>query len=791
MNNKFYLEGRKNLSVFIVSSLLILSVFSNVLGNPIFINNGKTLIRELKDLTDQAKDPNIDLPTDVIIKIDGVITLEDSPAIFAAYTDPVTNKCDGTNITIESKDPNNPAVIDGINKSALLVISNCGSNSITLKNIIFQNGLGSIMGNGSGSVILEAEDGAILLEGNKFLNNKFNVTRNADGGVFIQIHKNGKIIVNKNRFLGNSGDYSGALLLKGWDISIKNNLFSRNKVYSLDGGALTIANIAINLHKPIVIITNNTFYGNFGEKKQNNAGNWDVTKGVAISLGYSNNSQNTSTTYIANNIIYNNGVNTDINNGNYKGLQVYISNAYTPPNKANKVIISANIIGIDKGLFKKYGKDLDLNLTTGQSEQFWIEDNSNIGFEHGLGKHIFDNPLLINPLPLDENVVVDYKNSNYRLKPNSPAVDTGIHNSSPTNIILYPTDDIDNNKRPIDGDGDGIQEYDIGFDELAFKKLKISVQGNGKVIYPSDSSKINCPEVKCSIFIHQYADVDLKAIPDAGYKIGSWNGDCSHCIGEICNIKMHSDVNCSINFIKTSSGKTTLNIDPKPVNGTVKTKNTPEINCGTKGSDCSYQYDTNDSVTLEAIPDSGYIFETWDGDCSILCSKKPICDLKIPQGVIILNCSAKFKPQNKNQFSFEINVVGKGKITIKSQKQNLNDCSSDLCRYDLYQGDTVTLEAIADNNYTFKEWQEDCNQCSNNAVCKIQIDGNKKCVGIFEESSLDDGNSQNNNPGFGNNTNTSKESGGGGCSTIKNKNYDFSLILFISILALISVYKRR
>jgi uncharacterized repeat protein (TIGR02543 family) len=66
----------------------------------------------------------------------------------------------------------------------------------------------------------------------------------------------------------------------------------------------------------------------------------------------------------------------------------------------------------------------------------------------------------------------------------------------------------------------------------------------------------------------------------------------------------------------------TLTIFPKPTGGTVRVPAEPEdaINCGSRGDDCSATFASDDDdtfeVTLEAEPDTGYIFAGWGGDCS-------------------------------------------------------------------------------------------------------------------------------------------------------------------------------
>ncbi len=627
--------------------ILLINTFS--VATTYNIDNGNDFIATLEDLTNIASDPNRLLQSDVTINLSGTITLN-RVASFSAYENPSTLKCeDAVNITIQSQDPNNPAVVEASGNHALLYIYNCGNFNITIKNVIFRKGVGETLGSGDGAIILVGDKGNITVENCQFIDNVLNLNSASDGGVYIKSY-DGKVFIKKNYFYGNSGTYNGALMVKAPEMILHNNLFARNKA-GINGGTVNLIVIVSGQKTGSIYFSNNTVYGNFGEFKYVN-NTWTVSKGVGLNISFNNTSQNSASAYIYNNIIYNNGVNTDASFLNYKGLQVYIDNS---PNQniKNIVYFRGNAIGIDSGLFPNYGRDLSIDLSSGQSEQFWIVDNSQGSYEQ-FKNMVNTNPRLINPLSLDERTPVDYSQGNYRLKPNSPVIDKGYVDQ--TGPDPFPADDIDGEVRPKDGDGDGVAEYDIGFDEvdpanIPKVTINVSVSSKGRVIYPSDASLIDCSDTsnKCSTQVNKYSEITLKAVPSQGYEIDAWGQDCSGCAGDSCKITMDTDKNCSVSFLKKVQTTIILKISPRPSGGTVKASGGQDINCGSGGDKCLKQYNAGDTVTLEAVPDKGFKFVGWDGDCNLVCNNNQNpCKFSLPKGQAEFICTALFKKQENS-----------------------------------------------------------------------------------------------------------------------------------------------
>jgi trimeric autotransporter adhesin len=119
-------------------------------------------------------------------------------------------------------------------------------------------------------------------------------------------------------------------------------------------------------------------------------------------------------------------------------------------------------------------------------------------------------------------------------------------------------------------------------------------------------NRVNCAVASCpAIYFQADSDVTLKAIPASGASFGSWSG-CTSASGNICTVAMNDVKNVTATF----TFKLTMHISPS---GSGSVTSLPEINC--PGS-CSHDYDADSTVTLNAIPGSGKVFDKWTGACS-------------------------------------------------------------------------------------------------------------------------------------------------------------------------------
>ena len=151
--------------------------------------------------------------------------------------------------------------------------------------------------------------------------------------------------------------------------------------------------------------------------------------------------------------------------------------------------------------------------------------------------------------------------------------------------------------------------------------LSVSKTGSGTVL--SDPQGIDCGET-CSKPFDSGAVVKLIAAPAEGYKLGEWKGACTGS-GE-CQVTMDKARSVTAVF-KTSKASLTVSKSGK---GTV-ISSPLGIDCAPECTSSSYSFDLEQSVTLNATPDSGWKFLGWQGNCQ----GAGICELLLskPQNV--------------------------------------------------------------------------------------------------------------------------------------------------------------
>ncbi len=147
-------------------------------------------------------------------------------------------------------------------------------------------------------------------------------------------------------------------------------------------------------------------------------------------------------------------------------------------------------------------------------------------------------------------------------------------------------------------------------------------------------------------------------------------------------------------------------------NGTV-TSNPEGINCGTT---CSADYDSETSVTLTAVPNSGYIFSGWSG----ACSGTDTCTVTMNE--------AKFVTANFAIPSFKLTVAkaGTGSGTVTGSDGLIN-CGS-TCSANYESGKAVTLTASSASGSVFSGWS---GACSGTGPCIVTMTAAKSVTATF------------------------------------------------------------
>jgi hypothetical protein len=139
--------------------------------------------------------------------------------------------------------------------------------------------------------------------------------------------------------------------------------------------------------------------------------------------------------------------------------------------------------------------------------------------------------------------------------------------------------------------------------------LNVSKTGNGTV----NGGVINCGAT-CGANLPSGSSITLQAVPDFGYSFSGWSGACSGT--GYCSLNMDSDKTVTARFQVASATSYSLAVSsPLPTNGTIVSSGGSGSNLSC-GSTCSVTKSAGDTVTLMALPDAGYIFNGWGGDCA-------------------------------------------------------------------------------------------------------------------------------------------------------------------------------
>jgi len=163
---------------------------------------------------------------------------------------------------------------------------------------------------------------------------------------------------------------------------------------------------------------------------------------------------------------------------------------------------------------------------------------------------------------------------------------------------------------------------------------------------------------------------------------------------------------------RTPDSNNTLNVE---VTGSGAVTSAPAgINCG---NDCTQDYSSTTQVTLTASPDTGSIFNGWEGACSGTGS----C-------VVAMNSNrsvrANFIESSNSTFILTVTVNGSGRVT--SSPSGI-DCESD-CTESYSSNTSVSLTATPDQGFVLDHWEGACN---GNRNCTITLNEAKNITAIF------------------------------------------------------------
>jgi uncharacterized repeat protein (TIGR02543 family) len=192
------------------------------------------------------------------------------------------------------------------------------------------------------------------------------------------------------------------------------------------------------------------------------------------------------------------------------------------------------------------------------------------------------------------------------------------------------------------------------------------------------------------------ASVTVTAVPDSGYEFVEWNGDLNGSTNPTTLI-MDGDKTISATFQQLSYS---ITIDPTPTGGSI-TLDPP-----------SGPYPSGSTVTVTAVPDTGYGFVEWVGDLS--GSNNP-ATLTMDSDKTI---SASFQ---QSAYSITIDPTPTG-----------GSIALDPATGPYAPGSIVNVTAVPDSGYEFVEWQGDLIGSTN--PTSLTMDGNKTISASFQQS---------------------------------------------------------
>ncbi|MHC4538158.1 MAG: InlB B-repeat-containing protein [Planctomycetota bacterium] len=176
--------------------------------------------------------------------------------------------------------------------------------------------------------------------------------------------------------------------------------------------------------------------------------------------------------------------------------------------------------------------------------------------------------------------------------------------------------------------------------------------------------------------------VTLEAVPNKGYSFTNWSGDLSGGTNP-ATLVMDADKSVSAGFALRAYGLTVTAGD-----GSV-TKNPDQAN-----------YSHGETITLEAVPNTGHRFLNWTGDLSGNTNPATLvmdADKSVSAGFALKTYSLKV-------------TAGDGSVTKSPNKTSYK------------HGETVTLEAVPNKDYSFTNWSGDLSGGTNPTTLVMDAD---------------------------------------------------------------------
>jgi len=209
----------------------------------------------------------------------------------------------------------------------------------------------------------------------------------------------------------------------------------------------------------------------------------------------------------------------------------------------------------------------------------------------------------------------------------------------------------------------------------------------------------------------------MQATPASGYTFTGWTGDCTGTNPSIY-VQLAGPRTCGATFTPVGGTTYSLSVAPTPTNGTVSGGG---ITCGPGGAACQVTFGASTSVTLTAIPTTGYSFTGWGGSCAGTGASTTV------QVDGVRTCTATFAVTPTYQLTVSPTPTGGtvsgGGITCGT--------GGATCQASYGSATPVTLTATPASGYTFTSWGGSCTGTS--AATTVQVDAVKTCSATFSQ----------------------------------------------------------
>lgn len=144
---------------------------------------------------------------------------------------------------------------------------------------------------------------------------------------------------------------------------------------------------------------------------------------------------------------------------------------------------------------------------------------------------------------------------------------------------------------------------------------------------------------------------------------------------------------------------------------------------------CQYNITKSDTVTLNAIADSGFEFTSWNNSCPGLQDQShPICEFTLLESATV---QATFSPITNTTHNLVLTIVGQGSVTLDNE--NLS-CSNN-CAFILDDAALIKLSATAASGSSLQSWTLDQQPvCGINTSCDVMMSGDLNLKITFVEN---------------------------------------------------------